>query len=107
MPIGNGPDYYSGVNREEDERVKLMDEIYDWWDSLTEEEQYNLMLDWYPNDFMEDDNADSFFGDMDSDKQLWIWKRENKLTEGDIQGQKDIAGDMEYEERKLRGDDME
>ena len=65
------------------------------------------MLDWYPNELTEDDDADAFFGNMPNDKQLWVYKRENKLTEEDIEGQKDMAGDVEYEERKLRGDDME
>ena len=96
-------DYYNGVDREREKEQRLMDSCYAWWDSLSEEEQYNLMQDWYPNDFTEDDDADKFFGDMPNDKQLWIYKRENKLTDEDIEGQKDIAGDFEYEERKLRG----
>jgi len=32
--IGNGYDYYNGINREEDARVKLGDEVQDWWDNL-------------------------------------------------------------------------
>jgi len=99
-------DYYNGIDREREKEQRILDKCYEWWDSLSEEEQYNLMLDWYPNEFDEDDDGDSFFGDMPNDKQLWIWKRENKLTEEDIEGQKDLAGDMEYEERKLRGDEI-
>ena len=64
-----------------------------------EEEQYNIMQDWYPNDFTEDDDADKFFGDMPNDKQLWIWKRENKCTEEDIQGKIDNYWDMKAHEK--------
>lgn len=105
MPIGNSfdlPEYDKGGEKEQ----MFMDKCYAWWDSLSDEEQYNLILNWYPNEFTEDDDADSFFGDMPHSTQLWIWKRENKLTDEDIEGQKDIAGDMEYEERKLRGRDV-
>ena len=98
-------DYYDGIDREGEKEQRLMEKVYEWWDSLDEEEQYNLMCDWYPNDFTKDkyDDADSFFGDLPSSKKLWIWKRENHLTEEDIEGQRDIAGDMEYEERKIEG----
>lgn len=100
--IGNSPDLPE-YDKEREKEQREINAMYSWWDSLSEEEQYNLMLDWYPNDFTEDDYADDFFGDMPDDKQLWIWKRENKLTEEDIQGQKNMAGNMECEERKLRG----
>ena len=94
-------DYYDGIDREGEMEQRLMDKVYEWWDSLGEQEQYDLILDWYPNELNEDDDVDSFFGDMPNEKQLWIWKRENNLTDEDIEGQKDMAGDAEYEERKL------
>ena len=100
MPIGNGPDYYTGYNKEEEIERELVERVHSWFLSLTEQEQYNLILDWYPNELNKDDDVDSFFGDMPNEKQLWIWKRENNLTDEDIEGQKDMAGDMEYEERK-------
>ena len=106
MPIGNSPEPPE-YDKEKEMEMREMQKVYEWWDNLSEEEQYNLILDWYPNDFTEDDDADSFFGDMPNDKQLWIWQRENNITEENIQGQKDIAGDFEYEERKLEGDDIE
>ena len=101
------PDYYDGIFREVEKEKRLLSKIYDWWDSLSDEEQYNLMLGWYPNEFTEDDDADDFFGNLANSTQLWIWKRENKLTEEDIQGQVDMATDMKIEERKLRGDGIE
>jgi len=101
-------DYYDGIDREGERMQRLMDKVYEWWDSLSEEEQYNLMLDWYPNNFnYEECSADDFFGGMPSNMQLWIYKRENNLTEEDIQGQRDRAIDMQIEEKRLRGDDME
>lgn len=81
MPIGNGPDYYDGIDREREKEQDLMNEVYEWWDSLCEEEQYNLMMDWYPNETTEDDDGDSFFGDLPSETQIWIWKRENGYDE--------------------------
>ena len=105
MPIGNSPDLPE-YDKEREMGQREMNIVYKWWDSLSEEEQYNLMLDYYPNDFMEND-ADDVFDDLSSDDKLRIWRSENKLTEEDIEGQKDIAGDFEYEERKLRGDYME
>jgi hypothetical protein len=99
-------DYYNGIDRGAEQEETIFCKIYSWWDSLTDEEQYNLMTDYYPNDSMEDDGND-FFDDLSSDDKLRIWKIENNYTEEDVQGQKDMAGDMEYEERKLRGDDME
>jgi len=100
-------DYYDGIDREGERMQRLMDKVYEWWDSLDEEEQYNLMLDWYPDVFTKDDYADSFFGDLPSSTKLWIYQEENKLTEEDLQGQKDRAIDMQIEERRLRGDDIE
>ena len=64
-------DYYNGIDRERENKQKLMDRIYDWWESLTEEEQLN------------------------------IWERENEMTEEDIQGRKDRAIDMQIEEKRL------
>ena len=103
-------DYYNGINKVEDAQVKLQDQVCAWWDSLTEEEQHELMMDWYPADFTKDkyDDADSFFGDMPSSTQVWIWKRENHLTEEDIEGQRDRAGDIadgeyEYNKENRRG----
>jgi len=103
-------DYYNGIDKEREKEQELMDTVYDWWDSLSEEEQHQLMMDWYPNDFTKDkyDDADSFFGDLPSSTQVWIWKRENHLTEEDIEGQKDravdyIDGEYEYNKENRRG----
>ena len=100
MPVGSSAYEPPSYNKEEEMENREMDRVYSWWDSLGEQEQYNLILDWYPNELNKDDDVDSFFGDMPNEKQLWIWKRENNLTDEDIEGQKDMAGDMEYEERK-------
>jgi len=82
MSIGTGPDYYNGINREEDARVKLGDEVYEWWNSLTEEEQLKILLDWYPMEITKDTDLDKFFGDMGSERQLHIYKEENGYGEG-------------------------
>jgi len=82
-------DYYDGIDREGEMEQRLIDKVYSWWDSLDDEDQHTLILDYYPNTFTEDDNANDFFDDLIND------------------GQRDMAGDLEYEERKLRGGDME
>lgn len=54
MPIGNGPDYYNGNNREEDERIKTQDMVEKWWRTLDDNYKYELLapdeawneLDW-------------------------------------------------------------
>ena len=98
-------EYYNGVDKEREKEQRLMDRVYEWWDSLDEQEQYDLMQDWYPNEFREDDDGDSFFGKMPNDKQLWIWRRETnpapELTQEEID---DIIGDREYHERAERGE---
>ena len=98
-------DYYNGNNRGEDKQVKLMDKVYDWWEGLTEGEQHNIIENWYPLEFLEDDDADKFFCDMPNDTQLWIYQRENKCTEEDIEGQKDRADDIKAHEKMERGID--
>jgi len=79
--IGDGPDYYTGVDRTREAEQKLMDEVYGWWDSLTEEEQLKVLLDWYPMEITKDTDIDKFFGDMGSERQLNIYKEENGYGE--------------------------
>lgn len=56
----------------------LMSKCYDWWESLTEEEQSKIMTDYYPTEVNEDTNIDKMFGDMSNDVQLWIYRREKQ-----------------------------
>ena len=39
---GDGPDYYKGIIKEEDEAVKLTKAVDDWWDELTADEKYTI-----------------------------------------------------------------
>ena len=48
MPIGDGPDYYNGINKEEDARVRLFDAIENWWNSLDEDVQQEILDTWFP-----------------------------------------------------------
>jgi len=79
--IGDGPDIEQ-FDRTREAEQKLMDEVYDWWDSLTEEEQLKVLLDWYPMEITKDTDIDKFFGDMGSERQLHIYKEENGYGEG-------------------------
>jgi len=82
LPIGQGADYYDGIDREGEKQQKLMIEVYEWWESLDDEEQFKVMMDWYPMEITKDTDIDKFFGDMGSKKQLHIWKDENGYSEG-------------------------
>jgi len=45
MPIGNGPDCYTGTNKEEDKAIKVLEIADEWWDSLTIEEKMHEYCD--------------------------------------------------------------
>ncbi len=66
-------DYYNDINKEEDRQIKLMDKVYKWWRSLTEQKQFDVMLDWYPGAVNKDTNIDKMFGDMASVSQTEMW----------------------------------
>ena len=55
-----------------------MDKVYNWWSGLSEQEQYDLMLNWYPEAIEEDTDIDKFFGDMPDREQLEIYEKEIK-----------------------------
>lgn len=55
-----------------------MEKVYDWWESLTEEKQYEIIIDWYSMEIEEDTDIDKFFGDMPNDKKLEIYDKEVK-----------------------------
>lgn len=54
--------------------MDLMKECYDWWDKLSEQEQYDLMNSWYPEAINEDTDINKFFGDMPDREQLEIYQ---------------------------------
>ena len=103
MPVGNSAYEPPSYNREEEEEQKLADKVYDWWESLNEQEQFDIMYDHFPDEIeMETDNVDKFFGDMVWENQLDVYLTENHLTEEELLAQKDwYDPDLELEERKL------
>ena len=52
---------------------ETMDKVYDWWESLTEQKQFDIMLNWYPTEVHKDTNIDKMFGDMDHKYQTEIY----------------------------------
>ena len=78
--IGNGSDYYNGINREEDKRVKLADEVQKWWDSLDYQFQFELMDIEYP-DHAHLLDIDEMWERLDWETKLDIWQRENNYGE--------------------------
>ena len=53
-----------------------MNQIYDWWDSLSEERQLEIMTSYFPDEVKEDTDIDKMFGDMPDGYQIWIYRRE-------------------------------
>jgi len=70
-------DYYNGINKVEDEQIKLQDTVYDWWESLTEQKQYDIISNWCPEDITEESDADDMFGNMLWNEQFRIYKANN------------------------------
>jgi len=52
MPIGNGPDYYNGINKEEDRQIELQEKVDKWWYSLDDNFKYELLEPYYPDDLV-------------------------------------------------------
>ena len=89
-------------NREEEEEQKLTDKVYDWFESLSEQEQFDIMYDHFPDEIDKETDVDKFFGDMVWENQLDVYLTENHLTEEELLAQKDwYDPDIELEERKL------
>jgi len=83
MPILDGYDYYNGVNREEDKRVKLGNEVQAWWDSLDDNYKYELLEPYYPDRLHLMGMNEAFEGLSWEDK-LDIYKEANGFREGVI-----------------------
>ena len=58
--------------------TKELDKCYDWWESLTEEKQFDIMRVWYPTDVGKDTDINKLFGDMADHYQLEIYRGESK-----------------------------
>jgi len=85
----------------------MSNKCYEWWDSLTEQEQYELMLTWYPTEVKEDTDIEKYWGDLSEDTKWWIYEKENKCSEEDLIGQRDRAGDMEAHRIMVEGREIE
>lgn len=59
MPIGNGPDCYNGINKEEDEQIKLQDMVEKWWHTLGDNYKFDLLDGYFEGEpaFTSIDNA--------------------------------------------------
>ena len=72
--IGNGPDIPS-YNKEEDKRIKLAEKIDEWWNSLEDSEQFELLEPYYPDKLhlMEMDEA---WEGLDWSEKVSLWEEE-------------------------------
>ena len=77
MPIGDGPDYYDGINKDEDEQIKLQDTVEKWWHTLYDNYKYELLEPYYPDDlnFMGMDDA---WNGLDWNVKWEIYKDEHE-----------------------------
>ena len=76
-------DYYNGINREEDERVKLGDTVQAWWESLDESEKLDILEGIYPNQVGLID-SDELWERSSWDIQLEAYKDANGMNEVEI-----------------------
>jgi len=70
-------DYYNGINKEEDEQVKLQDKVYNWWESLSEQKQWDIIEDYMPENINKETNPDEEYGNMLWGEQFGIYKDNN------------------------------
>ena len=57
-----------------------MNKVYDWWESLSEERQLEIMTSYYADAVKEDTDIDKMFGDMPNSYQIWIYRREVQIN---------------------------
>jgi len=77
MPIGNGPDCYNGINKEEDEQIKLQDKVEKWWISLNDNYKYEMVEFYYPDDdHLRDSNVDDLWNGLDWNDKREIYRDE-------------------------------
>jgi len=79
--IGDGSDYYTGINREEDRQVNLGDEVQEWWDSLTDNRKYELLEPYY-SDKLHLMGMNEAWEGLSWEDQLEIYKEENGYGDG-------------------------
>lgn len=75
-------DYYNGINREEDARVKLADKIDEWWNNLDESIKEEIIETYYPDIIVY--NLDEMWEALDSDEKLEAYKDNNGYNEVEV-----------------------
>jgi len=85
----------------------MLNKCYDWWDSLEFEEQYKVLLDWFPMGVKEDTDIEKYWGDLPEDTKWWIYEKENRSTEEDLIGQKNRAVNWNIDRIVVEGREIE
>ena len=80
MSLGTGPDYYIGVNENEERIMALADKIDEWWDSLDDNEQFKVVEPYYHNAHLKGSNE--MWEGLCWEDQLKIYKDNNGYNEG-------------------------
>ena len=75
MPIGNGPDYYDGINKEEDRQIELQEKVDKWWFFLNNNYKYELIECYYP-DGADNISADEMWNGLDWNDKWDIYRGE-------------------------------
>jgi len=77
MPIGDGPDYYIGINEDEERIMALADKIDNWWDSLDDNLKFELLEPYY-SDKLNLMGVDEAWDTLDWDDKVNIWDENNE-----------------------------
>ena len=73
MPIGDGPDCYNGINKDEDERIKFQEKVDKWWYDLDDNYKFELVEPYYP-DKAHLMNIDVMWNGLDPSEKVILWE---------------------------------
>ena len=77
MPIGDGPDYYDGINKGEDEQIKLQEQVDKWWYGLDDNYKFDLLEGYFEGEPTLI-GVDATWNGLDWDNKWDIYKDEHE-----------------------------
>lgn len=81
MSLGTGPDYYNGINRAEDEQIKLQEKVDAWWNDLDDNYKFELIEPYYSDRAHLMGLAEMWKG-IDWSEKVSLWEEEQEGFHG-------------------------